>query len=137
MNTALNTALWIALAIAAAAEGCSPVAASQVSGWWDGNWNCTIDGRPAKMKWSAVNDSQTTCDDDEVCTHTFGARWKGRFSDNGSAWVALNNARRGKNGGLYFNHADGNRWYLPTPTDNRSKGWTTWNGQRYPLVCWR
>lgn len=110
--------------------------ASQVGGWWGGDWNCTIDGRPAKMKWTAVTVSEGSCEGD-VCSQSTGAAWKGSFSDNGSRWVPLNNPRPGSKGGLYFNHADGNRWYLPQPTGNRSNGWTTWQGKRYPLSCWR
>jgi hypothetical protein len=110
--------------------------AGQVAGWWGGNWACNIDGRPARMKWIAVDDSQTSCDGN-ICTTSTGARWKGSFSDNGSRWVPLTDARRGNQGGLYFRHADGNQWYLPQPVNNRTKGWTTWNGQRYALSCWR
>ncbi len=110
--------------------------ASQVSGWWGGDWNCNIDGRPARMKWAAVDDTQTSCDGD-ACSTSSGARWAGRFSDNGSRWVPLRNARRGDRGGLFFTHADGNKWYLAMPAGGKAKGWTTWNGQRYPLSCWR
>lgn len=115
----------------------SPAYASTVSGWWNGSWSCTIDGRPAQMRWTVVEDSQTIDNGDGTATSTSGARWKGRFSDNGSKWVALTNPRFGKKGGLYFNHADGNRWYLPKPTGNKTTGWTTWNGQQYPLSCWK
>ncbi|NJO34224.1 MAG: hypothetical protein HC869_14930 [Rhodospirillales bacterium] len=113
-----------------------PTAAGTVSGWWGGAWQCNIDGRPARMKWVTVDDSQTNCDGDS-CTTTSGARWKGSFSDNGSSWVPLTNPRRGQRGGLYFNYADGNRWYLATPSGSQTRGWTTWNGQRYSLSCWR
>lgn len=114
--------------------------ASQVSGWWGGSWTCNIDGRPAQMKWSVVDDSQTSCEDTSegrICSSTSGVRWKGRFSDNGSPWVSLTNPREGNRGGLYFYHADGNKWYLPKPKGNRTTGWTTWNGQRYQLSCWK
>lgn len=110
--------------------------AGQVSGWWGGSWTCDIDGRPARMNWSVVDNSQTTCQGD-TCTSTSGVRWKGNFSDNGSRWVPLSNARQGNTGGLFFRHADGNQWYLPKPQGNRTTGWTTWNGQRYRLSCWR
>jgi hypothetical protein len=129
---ALHTLAGMALCAAAAA----PAGAGQVSGWWGGNWTCTIDGRPARMKWFPVDDSDSSCDGD-TCSTTSGVRWQGRFSDNGSAWVDLSNPTTGTRGGLYFNHADGNRWYLPKPSANRSTGWTTWNGRRYPLSCWR
>lgn len=115
----------------------SPASASQVvGGWWDGWWRCTIDGRPARMVWRVVDDSQTTCNGN-VCSTSFGVRWGGQFSDNGSRFVPLTNPEVGQQGGLYFRHADGNRWYLPKPTANRTSGWTTWMGRRYPLVCWR
>lgn len=128
------TAIVGGLALCLAISG--PSLASMVSGWWGGTWSCNIDGRPAKMKWVVVDDGQTSCDGD-VCTTTSGARWKGSFSDNGSRWVPLTNPRQGERGGLYFNHADGNRWYLRKPEGNKTAGWTTWNGQRYPLSCWR
>lgn len=114
----------------------SPADASTAFGWWGGAWTCSIDGRPARMQWSAVDDSEATCDGD-VCSSTSGARWRGSFSDNGSRWVPLTNPRKGNKGGLFFRHADGNQWYLPAPTGNKTIGWTTWNGSRYPLSCWR
>lgn len=116
--------------------GCSFAPASQVVGWWGGTWTCKIDGRPSRMKWAAVNDSQTTCSGD-TCTSSSGARWSGKFSDNGSRWVALTNPRSGSQGGLYFQHADGNKWYLAKPVNNKTDGWTTWRGQRYSLSCWQ
>jgi hypothetical protein len=107
-----------------------------VTGWWDGNWTCNIDGRPARMRWRVVDATTTSCDG-EVCSTVAGSRYKGSFSDNGSQWVALTDAKRGKKGGLYFRHADGNQWYLPQPTGGRTDGWTTWNGSRYKLSCWK
>jgi hypothetical protein len=127
----LPAATILALALSSA-----PALAGLVSGWWGGNWTCTIDGRPARMRWIPVSDDQTTCNGDD-CTTSSGARWRGSFSDNGSAWVPLTNPTRGNRDGLFFRHADGNQWYLPKPTGNRTSGWTTWNGRRYPLVCWR
>lgn len=114
----------------------STAQASTVGGWWGGNWKCTIDGRPAKMKWVPVSVDQGSCEG-ETCTSATSARWKGSFSDNGSPWVPLTDAREGKKGGLYFKHADGNQWYLPKPTGTRSEGWTTWQGKRYKLACWQ
>lgn len=113
-----------------AAAGFAPV------GWWGGDWTCRIDGRPARMRWVPVNNDQVSCDGSE-CSIVSGASWKGSFSDNGSAWVPLRNARRGNQGGLFFNHADGNQWYLPEPNGRKTDGWTTWQGQRYRLSCWR
>jgi len=124
-------------AVALACIGTSaPTFASQAVGWWGGNWTCSIDGRPARMKWAVVDDSQSSCDG-EVCSSTSAVRWAGRFSDNGSQWVPLTSARRGNRNGLFFRHADGNQWYLAEPTKNQTSGWTTWNGKRYPLSCWK
>jgi hypothetical protein len=108
-----------------------PPLAGQVTAWWGGFWACTIDGRPARMKWGAAGDSAA------VNGISHAARWKGSFSDNGSRWMPLTNAREDTKGGLYFRHANGNQWYLAKPVNNKSKGWTTWNGQRYALSCWR
>ncbi|MDF2997661.1 MAG: hypothetical protein K0R27_3298 [Xanthobacteraceae bacterium] len=122
------------IGLALTAASISPAGAGSVTGWWGGTWSCNIDGRPAKMKWVPVDDSQTSCNG-VTCTTSSGARWKGSFSDNGSRWVPLTNPRTGDRG-VYFNHADGNRWYLPRPSGRQSVGWTTWNGQRYRLACW-
>ncbi|MGK9167187.1 hypothetical protein KXR53_12865 [Inquilinus limosus] len=123
-----------ALALCLAVSG--PAPAGQVAGWWGGTWDCNIDGRPARMRWAAVDASETTCDGD-ICTTSSGARWSGSFSDNGSRWVRLTNPRQGNRGGLFFRHADGNQWYLAKPVNNKAVGWTTWNGNRYSLSCWR
>ena len=133
-NRAIRTAAAASLVCAVIAV--SPAFAGLVSGWWGGSWSCNIDGRPARMQWTPVDDSQTTCHDG-VCTTTSGARWSGRFSDNGSPWVPLTAARSGNQGGLFFRHADGNQWYLAKPVSNQTSGWTTWNGRRYPLSCRR
>ena len=126
------TAIFISAALLASTV---PSLASTASGWWGGNWRCTIDGRPARMNWKIVNAGNTSCDGD-ACTQTSEVAWRGSFSDNGSRWVPLTRPRLGNLGGMYFNHADGNKWYLPKPSNNRSNGWTTWNGNRYPLSCW-
>ncbi len=127
----------VSLVLASAIGGAAPVSAGQVaSGWWDGNWSCNIDGRPARMRWKVVNDTQTVCGPD-YCTSSYGAAWRGRFSDHGAAWVPLTDPQRSSSGGLYFRHADGNRWFLKKPVNSKTSGWTTWMGNRYPLSCWR
>ncbi|MDX2264912.1 MAG: DUF6006 family protein [Hyphomicrobiales bacterium] len=131
MRSRLKIILF-ALAVSPAA----PALAGQAVGWWGGQWTCVIDGRPAKMKWDVLEAPETTCSGG-TCTTSSGVRWKGSFSDNGSAWVPLTNAREGSQGGLFFNHADGNQWYLAKPVGNVSTGWTTWNNQRYSLSCRR
>ncbi|BCJ91529.1 hypothetical protein IZ6_22640 [Terrihabitans soli] len=90
------------------------------------------------MKWVIVDDPQVTCSG-EWCTSAGLVRRKGSFSDNGSRWVPLLNLRNGGEGrGSFFNHADGNRWYLLKPdASGRARGHTTWNGNQYSLVCWR
>ena len=110
--------------------------ASMAGGWWGGKWKCTIDGRPARMNWAVVDAGESSCDG-ETCTTTSAVRWAGKFSDNGSQWVKLTNARPGNLGGLYFQHADGNRWYLAKPAGGKAQGWTTWQNRRYPLACWQ
>lgn len=129
-----RTALLLCVLAAQAAAGSTH--AGQVAGWWGGSWSCTIDGRPARMKWHAADDSRVDCDGG-TCAGTSGARWVGRFSDNGAAWVPLTEPRKGNQGGFFFRHADGNQWYLAAPGNGTATGWTTWNGRRYPLSCRR
>src|SRR5687768_7668134 len=49
----------VALCLAVASVS-APALASTVAGWWGGTWTCSIDGRPAQMKWITVDDSQQT-----------------------------------------------------------------------------
>lgn len=137
MNTkALRVLVHLSCALALLPAVADRAHASQVSGWWGGSWRCTIDGRPARMRWTVVDDSRTTCSGN-VCSTSSGVRWKGSFSDNGSRWVPLTHARHSAQGGLLFRHADGNQWFLARPQNNTTNGWTTWNGRRYALSCRR
>lgn len=111
--------------------------ASQVIGqWYFGKWDCTIDGRPAKMQWLVVDDPQTTCSGD-VCSSSSGVKVIGRFSDNGSAWVPLaKRYLRGNDFGIRYLGAEQNNWMLRyQPSTKVAAGWTTWRGNRYPLQC--
>lgn len=126
----------VAALLAGLTVGSTPVGASQAVGWWGGQWKCEIDGRPARMSWKVVDDPQTECRGD-VCSTTSGVRWAGQFSDNGSKWVPLRDANNTAQDGLSFRHADGNKWHLARPVSGKAKGWTTWNGKRYPLACWK
>ena len=114
----------------------SVASASQVPArWYYGQWQCTIDGRPARMVWRVVDDPRTACSGG-VCTSTSGVAIRGSFSDNGSRWVPLTNpVLRGSR--LTFRHADGNYWYLDQIDANRANGETTWAGRRFPLRCTR
>ena len=140
MGRSVFRSLFVFGGIALGATAAGVVEASQASGWWGGSWACTIDGRPARMKWDVVDAGGASCSDDggeRVCSTTSAVRWRGRFSDNGAPWASLADPRLGNQGGMFFTHADGNRWYLAKPVGGRSRGWTTWNRQRYPLSCRR
>ena len=114
-----------------------PAAASTIATqWFFGNWDCLIDGRPAQMQWSVVNNPQTQCNGD-VCSTTSGVKLVGRFSDSRSPWVNLSKqwSNRSELGIRYLGREQDN-WYLRQ--DSRTKiatGWTTWRGNRYPLQC--
>ncbi len=114
--------------------------ASQVATqWYFGNWNnCNIDGRPARMQWKVVDDSQTTCQGN-ICSQTSGVKVVGRFSDNGSAWVPLGiNSSRGNVLGIRYLGAEPDNWTLRYyPSSGIARGTTTWRGNRYPLSCRR
>lgn len=109
--------------------------------WWSGDWTCDIGGRPAQMKWAIVEDSKVPDSRDGAGRATPAVLWEGSYSDNGSQWVALSDPSKGKKGGLYFRHADGNKWYLQKPTENKTTGWTTATAQRnaprHPISCWK
>lgn len=115
----------------------SAAQASQVaSEWFFGNWNCQIDGRPAKMQWQVVNDPQTHCEGG-VCSSTSGVKVVGRFSDNGGPWVPLvKRYRHGNDFGIRYQGAEPDNWFLRyDPRWKTATGWTTWRGNRYPLQC--
>ena len=113
--------------------GSSAQASMGVTQWYNGTWNCTIDGRPSVMRWRYVNDSQQTCSGG-VCTSSSGVALRGSFSDNGSPFVRLTKISSNSTV-LVMRHPDGNRWRLDMSVPGRAAGYTTWNGQRYPLVC--
>jgi Family of unknown function (DUF6006) len=113
-------------------------ASQAVTEWFFGTWNCNIDGRPAKMQWYVVDDSQTTCDGN-ICSSTSGVKVVGRFSDNGSPWVPLgkrySNSQRKELGIRYLGKEQDN-WLLKFDSTTKvANGWTTWRGNRYPLQC--
>lgn len=137
MKKTHGKSLKIITATIAVLAAASPALAGIAPGWWAGTWNCTIDGRPARMKWVTVEARETECEEDACPSSLSSAAWQGSFSDNGAAWLPLVNPRVGNKGGVFFNHADGNKWYLPKPSGTQSAGWTTWNNQRLSLVCWK
>jgi len=119
-----------------------PAHASQVVGqWYHGNWSCRSDGRPARMRWVVRDDpGPSNCRYDarlreQVCSRTSGVTTVGEFWDRNGPWRRLTIQTRGQNS-LHFRHADGNPWFLQR-SGSRANGWTTWNGNRYPLQCSR
>jgi Family of unknown function (DUF6006) len=116
--------------------GSEAIASQAVSQWYFGKWNCTIDGRPAKMQWLVVDDSQTSCSG-KVCSSSSGVKVVGEFSDNGGAWVPL--AKRyvqGNEFGIRYLGREQDNWLLRyNPKSKVASGWTTWRGNRYPLQC--
>lgn len=118
----------------------SAKADTQADEWWNGDWNCDIGGHPARMKWSVVEDAQAP--GSAGGGGATAARWEGSlYSDSAAQPVALTEPSMGKKGGLYFRHADGHKWYLQKPVDNKATGWTRATAQRnaprYPIACWR
>ncbi len=108
-----------------------------VSQWYHGWWDCNIDGRPAKMVWQVVNDSRTTCNGN-VCSTTSGVKTIGWFSDNRSPWVRLGiNYTIGDRLGIRYLGSEPDNWELTFNASTlTANGWTTWRGNRYPLMCW-
>lgn len=116
--------------------GGDALASQAVSQWYFGKWNCTIDGRPAKMQWLVIDDPQTSCSGG-VCSSSSGVKVIGRFSDNGSAWVPLSKRYlQGNEFGIRYLGQEQDNWMLRyTPKSKIASGWTTWRGNRYPLQC--
>jgi Family of unknown function (DUF6006) len=131
--------MLMGLAVLPLILGCcgGAVQASQVvSQWYFGKWDCSIDGRPAKMQWLIVDDSQTSCSGD-VCSSSSGVKVVGRFSDNGSAWIPLSKRYlQGNDFGIRYLGKEQDNWLLRyNPQAKVANGWTTWRGNRYPLQC--
>lgn len=125
-----------ALAVGISALPSLGMASMVARDWYFGNWDCNIDGRPARMQWRVVDDPQTSCDGN-VCSTTSGVKIVGRFSDNGSAWVPLakQQSNRSQISIRYLGREQDN-WYLRYNSSSRTAtGWTTWRGNRYPLQC--
>ena len=98
--------------------------AAEQSQWFAGTWTGTIDGRPATMRWRVTGSGK-------------GRQIVGEFSDGSSgSYVPLNYDSHTPDE-LFFRHADGNSWYLARKQDGQASGYTTWNGQKYPLVMIR
>jgi hypothetical protein len=129
--------LLITLALLPLGLGMGNSHASQVlSQWYFGKWDCSIDGRPSKMQWRVVDDSQTSCNGD-ICSTSSGVKVVGRFSDNGTAWVPLTKRYlNGNNFGIRYLGKEQDNWFLKYQSSNKTAtGYTTWRGNRYPLQC--
>jgi hypothetical protein len=139
MNNVIKTIVKLAIIPLTLSFGIAAQASQVQSQWYFGKWDCSIDGRPAKMQWLVVDDPQTSCSGN-VCSSSSGVKVVGRFSDNGSAWVPLSkNYLRGNDFGIRYQGAEPDNWFLRyTPSTKVASGWTTWRNQKYPLQCtWR
>lgn len=126
---------WVlaSILLGAATVPAAPASASQVAGgWFMGEWQCTLDGRPTRMVWSAVSVEHGS-HDGGVGTSVAGAERRGRFQDRG-AWADLTFGRATSTT-LNFRHADGNGWFLRRISATQARGNSTWNGRPYPLAC--
>jgi hypothetical protein len=109
-----------------------------VEQWYHGEWDCRIDGRPAKMIWKVIDDSQVKCYDDGTCTRTSGVKTAGWFSDSGRPWVKLdiNSGWYGGRLGIRYLGQEPDNWYLDYNSQTGvATGKTTWRGSQYPLSC--
>lgn len=109
---------------------------------WEGRWTCNLDGRPAVLE---LRLADTTVCEGNVCRKTIGTRIAGRISDNGGAWIPieqrefapgdLSTSRRDHLLPLRYDKTD--NWMLIMHTWNRNfaSGYTTWNGIPFGLQC--
>jgi Family of unknown function (DUF6006) len=114
-------ALSILAATLAAAQSAQ---ASYAAKWFDGNWDCKIDGRSAKMTWRMADDMPNS-------------KYLGKFSDSGGAWVPLSELSSNSNTlSLRYLGGEPATWGLTYAPQQRSAvGFTTWRGKKYPLSC--
>lgn len=111
-------------------------ASTAPGGWYVGKWSCQLDGRPTKMEWRIVNVDYGGDNGDGTATSAAGAEIRGRLWDRDGPWAKL--TRTGSTAStLSFRHADGNPWFLRTQDSRTAKGYSTWQGQRYPFECRR
>jgi hypothetical protein len=110
---------------------------------WNGQWNCNLDGRSATIEfWRERIPDECA---NGICRRTFGTIFRGRVSDNGGKWVALEMRSPNQNDPpnsnsphvlpLRYNNTDD--WLLMVHTwdYNFASGYTTWQGRPYGLQC--
>ncbi len=104
--------------------------------WFDGQWDCRIDGRPASMVWELVVGSETTCNGGICSTHET-CTVQGWFRDNGGEAVLLKIGNRNDHQLLFTHTPDNTQWYLKQRGENPSavSGYSTWQGKQYGLTC--
>ncbi|HRJ53760.1 MAG TPA: DUF6006 family protein [Candidatus Thiothrix moscowensis] len=114
--------------------------------WINGEMNCKIDGRPAKMQWRVETRYETTCDTfGRNCSQAAYAVSIGSFSDNGGSWVPLESRGTGNGGNTFFIRYLGeqpNNWELSfIPAREIAQGHSVWRAGtynvRYDLECWK
>ena len=107
--------------------------ASSSAEWYLGDWNCSIDGRPAKMRWKAESVNRS-CGDN--CTEA-GSVTKGKFSDNGQPPVSLEAVGKGSSFVSFrYGQDKENLWQLRYDNSTGvASGDTIWEGKAYPLQC--
>ena len=132
---AWRTLAGAALAAMALLSSHTAFASQGVSQVYHGNWNCNLHGRSAKMAWKIVDDTRTECSGGR-CSVSHGVKEVGSFKDGSGPWVSLT-ALGTSTQSITFRHADGNKWYLARTSARQLNGHSTWQGNQYPLSCWR
>lgn len=107
--------------------------------WFEGEWNCRIDGRPSKMEWHVESRTITSCTgtgDQEICQTQNACGVVGKFSDNGGPYYPLS-ARKydAQFLDIRYGGLEPDNWRLERKNSGFAEGSTTWHGNQYPLSC--
>ena len=130
-----NAAVTIALSLLFTSQAHALLFTPQ---FYEGLWNCTLDGRNVRISWQQESRSNVTCNDG-YCTYRPYIAVIGWFeeTERGGAWVSLSDVRHPLRGRITFRHPDGNTWTLNDARPGVMRGNSTWRGRSYPLACER
>jgi hypothetical protein len=103
--------------------------------WYDGWWDCRIDGRPSNVVWETKCVPVTTCSGG-VCSSTYKVETKGWFREQNANWFTLIKNSSTAQSIRFTYTGDNTPWYLRYNAATRTAaGHTTWQGNQYPLTC--
>src|SRR5688572_4388692 len=96
--------------------------------WYEGWWDCKIDGRPSQIVWETRSVPVTTCSGD-ICTATYKVETNGWFREQNAAWFKLVKNASTASSIAFTYTGDNTPWFLRYNANTRTAvGNTTWQG---------